>query len=150
MWKIVRRLVGFCIVVAVLLTALAIYLLDPIVPLGKGISDLTVSNQLHYLAVLDQLETSSMLETARRNRGEVSVSSNDKQCEPIPSKDLAERLSKALVGGLRIRTDCATPDFVYVFGDDSTVFAGYVCGQNCGEDNFYTPMMIFGVPTLTR
>ncbi len=150
MWKILRRAVGVMVVMTGLVTALVIYLFDPLVPLGKGISDLTTWSQFHYLAVLDQLETSSMLETARRNGGEVSVSSNDKQCEPIASKALADKLGKAVVGALKVRTDCATTDFVYVFGDDSQVFAGYVCGEDCGEKGFYFPMVVFGVPFLTR
>ncbi len=69
MRRIVWRIIGLvtdctgCVGV----TALVVDRLNPIVPSGKRYRRFNHMSQLHYLAVLDQLETNSMLETMRRN-----------------------------------------------------------------------------------
>ncbi len=61
-------------------------------------------------------------------------------------------LQGAVVGAFAVRVDCGINDrsFVYVSGNESQIFAGYVCGENCGEQHVYIPMQILGVPVLTQ
>jgi hypothetical protein len=151
-WKILGMAASLFALGCIVIVALVIYSFRPIIPIGKGISDLTTWDQIYYLAVRDQLETNPMLELMRRNGGEVAVSSDYAQCSPIASRELADKLNVIVVGSLKVRAGCdiAAPGFVFVGGTDSDVNAGYACGENCREDSMYAPHMIWGTLVLTH
>jgi hypothetical protein len=132
--------------------ALALLQWQPMVPIGKGIGELSVDDQVAYLVVLDQLESNEMLEDMRRGGGTISISDYSGECGPVESKPLADAMQRIVVGKITVRTTCdpSSRMYLYLAGNTWNLSAGVSCGGLCSRSTLYNVLGLGPIPLVIR